>query len=122
MKTANLQTEALRQGDAGQFWEEVISGTTGTINLPKQTTFRVRALGATTVTIDGILAMTMMTGEIAIFNVGTGSMLDTNKPLIAVVIAVAGAYVQVSREKARDRLQPNPYNLLNEPVGTGESP
>lgn len=122
MKTSNVVSENLRQAETGLMWEEVITNGTGTLQLPKQTTFRVRATGATTVTIDGILAMTMSAGEIALFNTGTGSMKDTNKNYVTVVVGAIAAFVQVAREVDRNRLQPNSYNLLNEPVGTGESP
>lgn len=117
MKTANVVSDNLRQAETGLMWEEQITNSQATINLAKQTTFRVRATGATTVTIDGILAMTMSTGEIAIFNTGTGSMKDTGKNYIAVVIGGANAYVQVARETDRLRLQPNPFDLPNEPSG-----
>ncbi len=113
MKTSNIVSENLREAETGLMWEEKLSGAEGTLDLPKQTTFRVRATGATTVTIDGILAMTMSTGEIVIFNTGTGSMLDTGLNYITVVIGGAAAYVQVARETNRPRLLPNPFNQLN---------
>jgi hypothetical protein len=122
VKTSNLVTEALRQSESGQQWEEQLSGAQGTLTLLKNTVFRVRATGATTVTIDGVLAMTMSAGEIAIFNTGTGSQPSTRSLTIAVVIAGANAFVQVAREVNRPSTTVNPYNLLNEPVGTGESP
>jgi len=113
MKTSNVVSENLREAETGLMWEEKLSGAEGTLNLPKQTTFRVRATGATTVTIDGILAMTMNAGEIVIFNTGTGSMLDTGLNYIVVVIGGAAAYVQVARETNRPRLLPNSFNQLN---------
>jgi hypothetical protein len=121
VKTANQVNEALRQAEVGQVWVEALTNAQGTLQLAEVQTFRVRATGATTVTIDGLLAMTMSAGEIAIFNTGHGNP-DDNSPYVAVVIAGANAFVQVAQERDRQRLQPNPYNLLNEPVGTGESP
>jgi hypothetical protein len=103
MKTGNLVTQSLRQSETGQCWEEKLSNATGTIELPKCTTFRVRATGATTVTIDGILAMTMSSGEIALFNTGDGNP-DDAKPTVTVVIGAVGAFVQVARETYRPRL------------------
>ena len=110
MKTSNIVSENIRQAETGLMWEERLSGAMGTLELTKQSTFRVRATGATTVTIDGILAMTMSTGEIAVFNCGTGSQLDTGSAYIAVVIGGANAFVQVARDTNRPRLQPNPFN------------
>lgn len=112
MRTANNASETLRHAESGLVWEEKLSGATGTLSLRPMQTFRVRATGATTVTIDGILAMTMSSGEIAIFCCGNGNPDDSN-PYVAVVIAAASAFVQVARDKDRDRLQPNPYNQLD---------
>lgn len=103
MKTSNLVTETVRQSESGHTWEEKITNNTGTLELPRASTFRVRATGATTVTIDGVLAMTMSSGEIAIFNAGDGNPDDT-KVTVTVVIAAAAAYVQVSRETYRKSL------------------
>ena len=122
MKTSNLVSENLREAETGLQWEEQLSNAQGTINLNKSQTFRVRATGATTVTIDGVLAMTMSSGEIAIFNVGTGNLLNTGLTTIAVVIAGANAFVQVAREVNRARTVVNPYNQQNLPQGTGEQP
>jgi hypothetical protein len=113
MKTANVVSDNLREAETGLLWEEQLTGAKGTLKLAKQTTFRVRATGATTVTIDGILAMTMSAGEIVIFNTGTGSMKDTGLNYIVVVIAGANAFVQVARETDRPRLQPNSFNQLS---------
>ncbi len=121
MKTSMIQSENLRQAETGLPWVEMLSGATGTLHLPEATTFRVRATGATTVTIDGLLAMTMSAGEIVIFNAGHGSPDDTT-PYIAVVIAGASAFVQVAADANRQRLQPNPFNHLNQPQASEETP
>lgn len=121
MKTANIVSENLRVAETGLTWVEKLSGATGTLQLNEAQTFRVRATGATTVTIDGVLAMTMSAGEVAIFNTGHGNP-DDSSPYVSVVIAVAAAFVQVGQEVNRQRLQVNPFNLLSEPVGTEESP
>ena len=121
MKTANIVSENLRQAETGLAWVEMLTNATGTLKLTDAITFSVRATCATTVTIDGLLAMTMSAGEIAIFNTGHGSPDDTNA-YISVVIAGAAAFVQVGAEVNRQRLTVNPYNQLNEPQGTGESP
>jgi hypothetical protein len=121
MKTSNVVSENLRQAETGLMWEEQLTNAMGTLALTKQATFRVRATGATTVTIDGVLAMTMSAGEIVIFNTGTGSMADTGLRTIAVVIAGAAAFVQVAREVNRLPLQVNPFNHLNLPQDGDQS-
>jgi hypothetical protein len=112
MKTSNTMSENLRQAETGLAWVEAITNSTGTLSLGRAVTFRVRATGATTVNIDGLLAMTMSSGEIAVFNTGHGSPDDTTR-YITVVIGGAAAFVQVAAESERARLQPNPYNHLN---------
>lgn len=103
MKTSNLISETLRQSESGLTWEEKITNSTGTLELAKASTFRVRAAGATTVTIDGVLAATMSAGEIIIFNSGDGNPDDT-KTTVTVVVAAANAFVQVAREIKRPTL------------------
>jgi len=103
MKTSNLASATLNHSESGLVWEEKLSGATGTIEVVEYTTFRVRATGATTVTIDGVLAATMSTGEIMIFNAGRGDPDDT-KPTISIVIAAASAFVQVARNTDRPKL------------------
>jgi len=103
MKTANLASATLSHAESGLVWEEKLSGATGTIEVVEYTTFRVRATGATTVTIDGVLAATMSAGEIMIFNSGRGDLDDT-KPTITITIAAAAAFVQVARNKDREKL------------------
>lgn len=104
MRTSNLANEALRHAEVGHVWEEVLSGAQGTITLNPFQTFRVRAAGATTVTIDGVLAMTMVSGEIAIFNAGSGvpdSITNRQATSAVVVIGAANAFVQVARDNVR---------------------
>ena len=67
MKTTNLPSGAQRFSNVGLQWVEVLTNAMGTIEVPIQGTIRVRATGATTVTIGGVLAMTMSTGEIDLF-------------------------------------------------------
>lgn len=105
MRTSNLANEAIRQSEVGMVWEEKISGGTGSIEVLPMASFRVRATGATTVTIDGVLAMTMTSGEIAVFCAGNGNPDDT-KPTVTITIGAAAAYVQVARDKDRSKLLP----------------
>lgn len=103
MKTANLISQTLRHSESGLTWEEKITNNTGTLELAKAATFRVRATGATTVTIDGVLAATMSSGEIIVFNTGDGNPDDT-KATVTVVIGAVAAFVQVAREIKRPNL------------------
>ena len=104
MRTSNLANEALRHAEVGMVWEEQLSNAAGTLQLAPFQTFRVRAAAAVTVTIDGTLAMTMQSGEIAIFNAGSGqpgpAPGDRNATICQVVIA-GNAYVQVARVNVR---------------------
>lgn len=98
MKTTNLPSGAQRTANVGLCWEEKLTGAQGTIQVPMQGTVRVHALGATTVTIAGVLAMTMVSGMVEYFNVGTGTP-DNDKGYVEVIIGGATANVQVAREK-----------------------
>jgi hypothetical protein len=110
MKTSNLANEAVRQSDVGMVWEEKLSGAAGTLTLLPFQAFRVRAAAGGTVTIDGVLAATMISGEILVFNAGGGqpaltSALTTGVVLRqapSVVVVIAGnQFVQVARETTR---------------------
>ena len=106
MKTSNLASEALRQNDVGMVWEERLSGAAGTLNLMPFQSFRVRAAAGGTVTIDGVLAATMISGEILVFNAGSGQPTTDSagqtKQAAAVVVAITGAqFVQVARDAPR---------------------
>ena len=103
MRTANLANEAIRQAEVGHVWEEKLSGAMGTLELAPMASFRVRGAAGTTVTIDGVLAMTMAAGEIAILCAGNGNPDDT-KPTVTVVIAGAAAFVQVARDIDRKKI------------------
>lgn len=100
MKTSNTVSQSLRYSESGLTWEEKITNSTGNLEVLKAGTVRVRATGATTVTIDGVLAATMSAGEILIFNVGDGNPDDT-KVTVTVAIAAVAAFVQVAREVLR---------------------
>lgn len=100
MKTSNIAAAVLRHSESGLMWEEKLTNAQGSLELVEFATFRVRATGATTVTIDGVLAMTMSAGEIAVFCCGRGDNSDT-KPTITVVIGGANAFVQVARDTDR---------------------
>ena len=110
MKTSNLASETLRQSESGLVWEEKLSGAAGTLTLMPFQSFRVRAAAAGTVTIDGILAATMVSGEILIFNAGGGQPVQTDptttgavtKQAPSVTVVITGSqFVQVARDSTR---------------------
>jgi hypothetical protein len=109
VKTSNLANESLRVAETGMVWEERLSGSAGTLQLMPYQTFRVRAAAGGTVTIDGVLAATMISGEIMIFNAGPGLPVATTaipgvvtKQAVQVTVAITGAqFVQVARDAGR---------------------
>lgn len=110
MKTSNLANESLRIAETGMVWEEQLSGAAGTLVLMPFQSFRVRAAAGGTVTIDGVLAATMVVGEILIFNAGGGQPTLSDPTTTAVVsrqansvtVVIAGAqFVQVARDSTR---------------------
>lgn len=110
MKTSNLANEAIRQSDVGMVWEERLSGAAGTLTLLPYQAFRVRAAAAGTVTIDGVLAATMVSGEILIFNAGGGLPTQTDptttgvvtkQPPQVTVVITGNQFVQVARDANR---------------------
>ena len=121
MKTSNNISENLRQAETGLKWDEQLTNTQGTLLLLRAQSFRVRATGATTVTIDGVLAATMSSGEILIFNTGHGDQLNTGLRTISVVIGGANAYVQVAAESEPARTVVNPLNEQSEPFPDGSN-
>ena len=100
MRTTNIASQSLRNSEVGLLWEEKLTNATGTIEVEPMSTIRVRATGASTVTIDGILAMTMSTGEIELFCAGRGQPAD-GKYTVTVTIGAAAAFVQVARNYDR---------------------
>lgn len=110
MKTSNLASETLRHSESGLVWEEKLSGSAGTLQLMPYQTFRVRAAAAGTVTIDGVLAATMVSGEILIFNAGSGQPTQTDptttgvvtkQAVVATVVITGAQFVQVARDSTR---------------------
>lgn len=110
MKTSNLANESLRVAEVGMLWEERLSGAAGTLVLMPYQSFRVRAAAGGTVTIDGVLAATMIAGEILIFNAGPGLPTLTDptttgvvlKQAVSVTVVITGAqFVQVARDAGR---------------------
>lgn len=99
MKPVNLPSGAQRNVESGLVWREVYNAAGGfTFELPFQYTFRVSAAANVTVTVDGILAMTMRSGEVERFNTGAGTPAD-GISTVTIVIGAGDARVQVAEEK-----------------------
>ena len=104
MRTSNLANEALRHAEVGQCWEEKLSNASGTIIVKPYQTFRVHSKnGICTVTVDGVLAMTLGNDETEYFNAGSGTPDSvTGKPATQVTVVIgASAYVQVARDNVK---------------------
>lgn len=102
MRTSNLANQAVRQSEVGHVWEEKLTGAGGTLEVPKYSTFRVRAAAGITVTIDGVLAATMASAEIMLFNAGGGSNDAAGNAVPTVTVVVSGnCYLQLARDKDR---------------------
>jgi hypothetical protein len=101
MRTSNIANQALRHAEVGHCWEEKLSGTTGSIEVEKYATIRVRGGAGTTVTVDGILAATLAANEILILNAGNGDPTDLLKETVTIAIGAAAAFVQVARSQDR---------------------
>lgn len=98
MQNYNEAARTQMNAESGLVWTERLSGAQGSFEAPKYASIRVRAAGATTVTIGGVLAATMSTGEIMLFNTGKGDVADDKKS-VTVTIAVANAFVQTGATK-----------------------
>lgn len=99
-RPVNLPTRASRTSEVGLFWREIASGTALTdYAIPKHTAVRIRAAAGITVTFDGVLSATMLSGEVLVFNSGAGSSED-NKDTVALTIS-GNAFVQIGEEILR---------------------
>lgn len=99
MRPANIPTGAARVVETGLVWKQLATGASITVELDPYTIFRVHALADLTVTIDGLLAMSMVSGQVERFNTGDGSLVDT-KRTVTVVIS-ASCNMQVGLEVSR---------------------
>lgn len=100
MKTSNQSNAAARNSESGHVWREKLTNALGTLEVLKYATIRVRATGATTVTIDGDLAMTMSAGEVEYFNAGIGNQND-KKATVTILIGGVAAFVQVADDSIK---------------------
>jgi hypothetical protein len=99
-KPINLPTQASRTSEVGLFYREIMSAA-GSIEVPKHTAIRVRAAAACTVTFDGVLSATMISGEVMLFNSGAGAD-DDSKDTVTLVTSGA-SFVQLGEEILRYR-------------------
>lgn len=99
MKAVNLPAGSQRNSDVGLVWRQVFSGAGGfTFNGPVQGTIRVSSgAAALTVTIGGVLAATLRTGEVEYFNLGSGLSGDMKTPVV-VIIGAGDARVSLAEE------------------------
>lgn len=101
MQVYNEAARVERNAEFGHVWVEVSSGAAITTELPKYSAVRVRAAGAVTVTVDGVLAATMISGEILIFNMGRGDVgaTGTDAKMTVTLVVTGTAFVQVARNQ-----------------------
>jgi len=112
MQTNNLPARSIRQSEVAHVWVEILTNAQSAgVEVPKYSTIRVRATGATTVTFDGVLAATMSSGEIMLLNAGRGDSINNPplsagvlKPTVTLVIAGANAFVQLGQQVERPDL------------------
>ena len=95
MQTYNAAARVERNAEFGAVWVEKITNTQGSFEAPKYSAVRVRAAAACTVSLDGVLAATLTTGEILILNTGRGNGANES---VTVTIATGNAFVQLATE------------------------
>lgn len=76
-RAINLPTRASRTSEVGLFWREIVSGSAASVEVPKHSAVRIRAAANTTVSFDGTLSATLISGEVLVFNSGAGSQEDS---------------------------------------------
>ena len=102
MKSSNQLSGGVRSSEVGLVWREVKSGAGSTsFEIPKSTAVRVRsATAGLTVSFDGVLAATMDSAEVMLFNSGLGVQDGRiGDPKTTVTLVVSGnCFVQVGVE------------------------
>lgn len=99
MKPVNLPAGSQRNSNVGLLWRERITAGAGTVEVPPTGTLRVYATADTTVTIGGILVMTIRAGDKEYINVGMGIGSEISDGRRPVEVVIAGtADVQVAEE------------------------
>jgi hypothetical protein len=92
----NVPARVDRIAESGLVWVEKLTNNTGTIEVLQYTPFRVRAIANLTVTVDGVLAASMVANEVMVFNAGKGDSSD-GKKTVTIVVAVGACYLQIGR-------------------------
>ena len=102
MRLSNQLSAGQRSSDVGLVWKEVNSGgVAGQLEIPRHTAVRVRSTTAgLQVSLDGILAVTMASGEIILLNSGTGKLYgDASDTKNTVTLAWSGTcFIQLGME------------------------
>lgn len=103
MKAADVPSGSARVVETGFVYQEVYNGSGGTtLYLPMFTSIRVSAGADVTVTVGGVLAMTLRSGEVERINVGGGQKDRSNtqpgkgSSTVTVVIGAGDARVQIA--------------------------
>lgn len=99
-RAINLPTGASRVTDVGLVWREISSGAAGTWEVPKYCAVRIRATAGAAVSLDSVLAATMISGEILIINSGRGT--NSDKKDTVTLTSSGTVYIQVGIEVDRD--------------------
>ena len=98
MKAGNNASQAQRFSEVGLVWEEKLL-VAGSIEVAKHASVRVRCIATGTVSIDGVVAATMIAAEILIINAGSGDPLDAKETVT--ITTGSNMAVQVARDEPR---------------------
>jgi hypothetical protein len=102
MRLSNQLSAGQRSSDVSLVWKEINSGGGASqIEIPRHTAVRVRSTHPNlTISLDGILAVTMGNGEILVLNSGIGKQYGENgDPKNTVTLAWSGTcYIQLGME------------------------
>jgi hypothetical protein len=102
MKSSNVLSGAVRSSEVSLVWREIKSGA-GLVSfeIPRCTAVRIRsATAGLTVTFDGILAATMDTAEVMLFNSGLGltyGLIGDVKDTVTLVVS-GNCFIQMGCE------------------------
>jgi hypothetical protein len=101
MKTTNIPAGSQRVSQVGLVWEEKVAGGAVKFRAKMQSTVRVHAIAQTTVSLDGVAAITLEIGETEYINVGSGKGGDSRSTVE--VDVVGSANVSIAREEETGR-------------------
>lgn len=100
MKMTDLPSGSTRSSESGLVWEEKITAGAGAFKAKFQQTVRVHAIALSTVSLDGVLAITLEVGETEYINVGTGQ----TDGLSTIDVTITGsANVQLAKDTESGR-------------------